>query len=776
MNPTAAITLYISIFTVIFVIILLFTIFKTNKQIASLFHQLDVLREDLEQIKSANKEVIRTVISPDAVSRVFHQKYTHSKKDNRKVRRRERWYDAEQKIKQGLETTEHVVGLKLLDKLGVVFILAGLVFLVGLGIEYDWINTIGRVFFGIVLSGILLAFGYLFKDKYPRMSSVLFGGGFASLIFTVFAAFYQYELISVGLAYLLVALVVIVAVVVAIITGVNEVAILTFAAGFLAPFTVNLVGKDYWILFSYVILLNIGVIIFDYFRKSLFINIISYSFTFLIYAIWLIKQFLKPHVEIPFTGAIMFLSVFYILIFFIVITNNIRSGTKFLPLEFSMLVTATAMYYTAGYIIIKKVGVDYQGIFTLWIAVVNYAFFLWLYPKKNYDRRILNLFLGLTMMFLALVVPVEFMGKSPTLVWALQAIVLMFVGIKAQLNGMKLGSLELTVLMLGSLAFDLYDQYISTIGELEAVTPLLNRAFLSSMLAVFSLFFNGFLLRYDKTDYFGFKFLKKKIYQTFLFASGLVAFYIAVRLELKYAAIQVYDSDAVVKTYLSLLNYGLLTLLALPALFTRKRVFAYGALLAFVIAFAIYVFDYAYTWADLRNEFLLTPYVGLKEFRLHYFGVLMLLTISVAAVKSIAVLFETPGFWAYVSTFFVSALIVIFVSNEIDNIVVVKQYQPHLLIQALLQKIYRLHYSLVWGVLALSFVLTGILLDSHLWRVSGVILYLLTIVKVIFYDFPKLGNEDLIILFVSLGTVLLAGALLYQWYFKKKTAVSNLVN
>ncbi len=761
MSPTAAISLYISLFTVLFVVILILLIFRQNKIITFLVKEIKNIKEDLSEVKEANKEVVSRIISHDAASRIFPIKYPDEIKAARKARRKEKLQKLDVKIASGLVKTEQFVGLYVLDKLGVLLVLVGLAFLVGLGIEYNWINTIGQVFFGLLIAGVLMLLGYLVRSKFHKVAAALIGGGFAALTFTVFAAYYQYDLIPVFTTYLLVAFVIGLSILVSVVTGDDEVAVLTFVAGFLAPLSVHIVSEDYRILFTYVLLLDIGVLIFEYFRKNLFVNLMTFAFTYLIYGLWLIEKFLKMNDQVPFGGAFLFLTIFYILIFIVVLLNNIKEGRKFIGLEFSAIISSTATYYTAGYIIINRVGADYQGIFTLWIAVVTYAFFLILYPRKGYDRRVLNLLLALSLMFFALVIPVQYMGKSPTLVWALQAILLMFISIKADFNGMKLGSLELTVLMIGSLAFDIYEQYVGTV-ELEVVQPFFNKTFLSSMLAVFSVFANAYLLKFEKRDYFGLKFIPKKYYQLFLVIVGSVMFYISLRFEIIYSAIQIYNDQAIIKVYLSLLNYTLLAIPAIIVFFVRKKPLYIATITSFVIAYLLYIFVYARSWGDLRDEYLLSPYVNAGLYNLHYFAALLLFVISIAGIWTLTKLYERSSSLSYLTMFVFVGFILAFVSNELANAIVIRQYQPHLLIQAMLQKIKSLDYSILWGLMALLFVILGVWFKNSELRASGALLYLITLIKSVAYDYFRLNNEELIALFTVLGLVMILGAVFFH--------------
>ena len=762
MNPIYSIALYLSIFSLLFILFVLYNIYKLNNRLWRLHSIIDNLKKDISKIQRAEKEVVNVLISKERSREIFREQGIVDIKKTRREGKRTRKLARYKRINRLLDNLEVFIGKSILDKFGIISFLIGLILLVSVGIEYDWINSIGRVFLGLVSAGILLALGYLIKNKLEVLSSIFIGGGLASLVLTLFSAFYVYSLLSLSLTYVLVVFIILVAIGLSIIMNRAEIAVLTFAAGFIAPLTVNLVSSDYVIIFSFVLLLNLGVILYDYFRKSLIINIVSFAFTYLIYAIWLINKFWLKNEDIPFFGAILFLSLFYLMIFVIVLINNIKENRRFLPLEFSMLIIANALYYTAGYIIITRTGVEYKGIFTLWIALVNYGFFLFLYKRDGFDRRILNLFLGLSIMFFALVIPVEYMGKSPTLVWALQAIVLMFVGIRADLTGMKLGSIELTILMLASLGFDLYDQYLNLYKDITYITPIFNKAFLSSMLAVFSLLLNAFLLKYEQRGYFGLKFIKKNIYQLFLVISALITFYIAIRLELQSFVAQKYEEDFVVDTVISVLNYGILLLLALPALFIRKKQLKLLGILSFSLAYLLYISNYVFVWADLRNFYLVSPFIGIKEYAFHYYAAIFLLIISLSGLLALRFLRISQPLWEYVISILMIGAVLVFLSNELDNIIVIRKYEPNVLIINILVKVFSMYYTMLWSAFGLVLLILGFLFRIKHLRIGAFLLLAISIIKVFVYDYFKLGTDELMFVFIWLGFILLLGSIVYQ--------------
>ncbi len=179
------------------------------------------------------------------------------------------------------------------------------------------------------------------------------------------------------------------------------------------------------------------------------------------------------------------------------------------------MMTAKAIYLTVGLMIINKTELNLQGLFSGLIGIINYSFFLALYRVKEFDRRILNVFLSLSIMFFALIIPFEFYGKTLTIMWALQAAVLMFVAVRSKHEPMHLSSFLLTMGMFGSLFFDFYQHYFDTNVFYEISKPFFNLYFLGSLMVIASAISIVFLIPKDK-DFFVKNFLKQKHTKPFL--------------------------------------------------------------------------------------------------------------------------------------------------------------------------------------------------------------------------------------------------------------------
>ena len=769
MAITQSLILYLIIVISVAIVILLIVSTKINVKIKNIFLELTRMKKDINKIHEAEAELAGVISGENDPASLTFWKPKKDKPALAKVKLKDKIKNSYQKIsnllKEKLKGAEEFTGQQVIDKIGIIIFLAGIAFFVGFSIEYNWINSIGRIFFGLILAAVLLLIGYLLRNKFDKFSSVLIGGGVAALIFTVFAAFYQYELIGVVPSFLILFFLVALGVVLSILFDKEIITVLVFLAGFIAPFTVSFAANDYIILFIYLILLNLSVVAYDYFRKSIVINLISYAFTFLSYALWLITQILAGK-EIPHLTAFIFMTIFYILIFVIIIINNIRENRKFIPLEFTSLVFVTGMYYTAGLIIIEISGADYKGLFTGLISVINFVYVLILYNRKNYDRNIMYVFLALSLMFIGLIVPVQFVGNSITLVWAVQALVMLFISQRADIATMKLASIGMTLGMLATLGIDIFNTYISTTSELVEVTPVFNKAFISSIVAIISLGLNIFLLTKEKRSYLIFKFFKVKIYQGILGALAFFAFYFIIRFEIKYSIIQNIDYNATISTIIGIYNFGFILLLMIPSLFKDIKPLHIVSSFLGILALGIYLFYYNGQFTELRNAHLLSIDVPLSHFRLHFINAGIIFSILIIAFRSVVKLLSKENFLAYFATIIFMFGMLFLISSEIDQFFTIRLYEPNVLIQDILSRTHRLPYTLAWSISSLLFVVVGFIFKNKSSRIIALALYVVALLKLFVFDFKHLTSQDLMIAFLTMGTVLLLASFVFQNFYK----------
>ena len=196
----------------------------------------------------------------------------------------ESWYS---KFRKNNPDLEKFIGENIVSKIGIAILVIGVAFFVKYAIDKEWINEIARVGIGILCGGIVLGFAHRLHKNFKAFSSVLVAGGISIFYFTVGIAFHQYHIFDQTTAFIIMLLITAFSVFISIIYDRVELAALSIIGGFATPFMVSTGQGNYQVLFTYILILDIGMLILAYMRKWNLINIMTYCFTMILYFAWL---------------------------------------------------------------------------------------------------------------------------------------------------------------------------------------------------------------------------------------------------------------------------------------------------------------------------------------------------------------------------------------------------------------------------------------------------------------------------------------------------------
>ena len=148
-------------------------------------------------------------------------------------------------------------------------------------------------------------------------------------------------------------------------------AIIALAGGFITPFLASNGKGNYVVLFTYLLILNGGLLVIAYNKIWRLLNILAFGFTAVLYASWLISlPYDAP--SATYRGGWIFASIFYLLFFVINIAYTIRSRKPFIASDFIILLVNTCLYFAAGLYLIEQLGLDrYKGWFSAGLGVFH---------------------------------------------------------------------------------------------------------------------------------------------------------------------------------------------------------------------------------------------------------------------------------------------------------------------------------------------------------------------------------------------------------------------
>lgn len=679
---------------------------------------------------------------------------------------------------------EKFIGENLINKIGILILVLGISFFVKYAIDKDWINEPARVGIGILAGSIVMGIAHRLRKNYPAFSSVFVGGAISIYYLTIGIAFHDYKLFSQTVAFIIMVVITVFGAFVSVSYNRKELAIISLIGGFAVPFMVSTGEGNYKVLLTYIAILNVGMLIIAYFKKWNIVTLLAFIFTVILYSGWVATDFYSK--DFSPLGALVFLSIFYVIFSLATVINNLRNNGNFTKLDYFIILVNTFFYFGVGALIIQNWKPEYKGIFTIALAIYNLIFAIILYKKYGINRNAIYLLLGLTLTFITITIPFQFNGNFITLFWACEAVLLVWLSQKSKIATFKVAGIIVQMLMLISLFMD----WILTYGsgnENLYLKPFLNKIFLTGLVAVASLVATHFLLKKEKqTTKFYFLSINPKYYRFIAISLAIIIGYLVGILEIYYQAVGYFVNYSSATAYPVWYHY---VFSAVTVFFLLRNQQSIQKIIALVIA-ALNIFLYITIFYTLTSDEILTNYSrnynNDNAFIIHYFITLCVAYFLYVLVKHrkdtilSAVLNHKIALWVFAFTvvYVLSNEVMVhglFFSNDIINQAEVAKKFPYkdgwssekfLYIDQKLgaakTQIIKIGYPVLWGLLSFLFLIIGIKKQNKQLRIIALSLLGITILKLFLYDIKNVSETGKIIAFILLGVLILIISFVYQ--------------
>lgn len=672
---------------------------------------------------------------------------------------------------------EKFIGENLINKIGIAILVAGIGYFVKFAIDQQWINEIGRVLIGILAGGLLLGIAHRLRTTVTAFSSVLVAGGLSVLYFTIAIAFSDYKIFSQTVAFVLMVVITGFSVLLAIAYNRSTLAVMSLVGGFATPFMVSTGQGNYIVLFSYLLVLDCGMLVLAYFKKWTIVHIVAYGFTVLLFGAWLSSEVVAVK-NAPYIGAFVFATLFYTVFMGMNLIYNLKSGSKFLAIEISLLLSNTAFYFTAGMIILTNVAQGaFQGLFTAGLAVLNFGIALLLYRRDTIDRTLIFLLIGLVITFASLTVPVQLNGNFITMFWALEAVLLLWLAQRSRLALLATGAVFVMGLMLVSLLMDWTQLYFDTsFPASPSLAILFNKAFITTLIAIISLASTHRLLRNQAIPFqFWIGRLQAATYQRIIGYLLVLVAYFGCLFELDYQASFAYGLGPNRTIFLGAYHLFLGVIILFAA---RRYPLRSWLLQATIISLLILLF-YVLMFAPAVPELLRTYFQGNEfskiGFPVHYLSLLFLIGMLILLPTAKALLEPLPPLANKLWPWFLGFVLMYAASSELFTHVAYFSFSggdlPTLPAQklavanrydTLMEQTNKVGLPILWGICAFAFMYVGLSRRNRQFRIMSLCLFALTLVKLFFYDLQGISEGGRIAAFISLGALLLIISFMYQ--------------
>ncbi|GAA4784387.1 DUF2339 domain-containing protein [Olivibacter ginsenosidimutans] len=659
---------------------------------------------------------------------------------------------------------EKFIGENLFNKIGIAILVIGMGFFLKYAIDKEWINEIGRAFIGLLCGAALIALAHRLRNTFSAFSSVLIGGGIAILYYTITISFQEYHLINQSIAFVLLILITAFTVLLAIRYDRKELAILAILGGFSSPLMISTGGGSYKVLFTYILLLDTGMLVLAYFKKWNLVTIVSFVATAILFGSWLAGKVIgEPGA--PYGGALVFASLFYLVFLAMTVVNNLKARTKFNAAEISLLLANTFLYLGAGLLLLSYIHEgQFRGLFVALMGVLNFVFAYTLYKNGRADKILVYLFIGLVLTFVSLVAPIQLKGHYITLFWASETVLLLWLAEKSELNILRKTAFLVLGLMLISLIMD-WQNYYHLGYNLEHRFPILNRAFITSAFAVASIGAFRYLynkqMQYNATEAVDRQLphdwgINAQQLQLPLQVLLLFVLYVGLLLELN-------NQLAFYMPQVQTIANGIYHYLWLTALsFRIKRQTKFMApILVMIGAFMLLLYPMLYNHEIIavRMQYL-THQMGIGYFMLHY----VLIASFISSLLGVRNQLRLTGFKQGKTYFAWGAciLLVYLCSTELDHILVLARFHQAQDLWPIVNESHGVGYAILWGVSSFLLMYFGMLWKSRTVRIISLSLFGITLLKLFLIDLRGLSEGGKIAAFLSLGVLLLVISFMYQ--------------
>ena len=372
------------------------------------------------------------------------------------------------------EHLEQVIGRKWLGWVAILLLFGATVYFLKYAFENRWIGELGRVMLGVAASLTLVWLGNeRHRKQWRYLSQILTGGGIAILYLSVYGAFGYYHLIDQRGAFVFLAILVAEAFLLAVWYAAPSIAVMALAGGFLVPILLSTGRDQYATLFTYIGLLDLGMLGVVAVRSWRWIGSLAYLGTQLLFWSWYSEHY---HLEKR-LAALLFQTAVFLLFIAADMAPNLRRRAAGWE-EWVRLAVNPFVFYATSYALLNDDHHDWMAALALLLAVVYAALARAGLALRPPDRRTLLVTLGTAVTFVTLAIPVQLESNWITIAWAVEAVALLWAGLET--GARPLRALSSLVFGLALCRFQFLD---TPWDSREPFTPVFNRYFLG-MLAV----------------------------------------------------------------------------------------------------------------------------------------------------------------------------------------------------------------------------------------------------------------------------------------------------
>ena len=687
---------------------------------------------------------------------------------------------------------EKIIGESWINKIGILIVVIGVAIGAKYSIENELISPLTRIILGYLVGIGLLGFGIKLKPKFEGYSAVLVSGAISIFYFITYFAYSFYDLIPQVLAFVMMLIFTAFTVFTALKYNRVVIAHIGLIGAYAVPFLLSSGSGRVDILFSYMLIINLGILFISIKKDWKSLHYSAFFFTWMIYGSWFADKSFDSNLQGYEALGLGFATAFFLVFYGVSLFNNIISKEKLDKVNIILILLNSFIYFGFGFGIFNGHNVldSYLGLFTLFNAVIHFAVLFFIKSKKLADSTLFYSTLGMVFTFITIAIPIQLDGNWVTLMWTAQGAILFWLGKTKKISIYEKISLPILGLSFLSFLEDCYSYYYPINLDIHAFW---NINFLTGVFAILGYGFVVYLSRKNPDPEIEKNSPFNTIKSFYLPALLVLTAYLTFRNEIAYYFDYWYESSSIdmedvtivsidgdssdykssdnqynyninIFKNIYLLVYSLIFFGGMALLNFYKFKNKILGVLSIVIGLLVLFAAQTYGLEELGN--LRHSYIN------RHSNAYFIITFNYILVRYL--LWGAAGFtlWAIFKNaksqlentkfhVFLEAVIHIsilnFLSNELVTWLDIAGYQ----------NIFKLGLSILWSVYSLILVSLGIYKKKKYLRIFALVLFGITLAKLFLYDISNLSTISKTIVLIILGLLLLIISFLYN-KFKDK--------
>ena len=343
------------------------------------------------------------------------------------------------------------IGSHWLNRIGIAAVLIGVSFFLNYAFENNWIGAAGRIAIGLIAGIAVVLWSERFRSRgYYVFSYSLKAVGIGALYLSLWASFQVYHLMPSSVVFACMLMVTAATCAMALSQNAEILAVFAITGGFSTPVLLSTGVNREFALFSYVLVLDVGILALVFFKPWRRLLLLGFLGTLILYCGWYAEFYSRSQFQPTLIFATLFFAIFAIAPL-LMLHQERGSGIMPLGMAFANAVT----YFLQAYAMIADISVTAMAWFSLLLAAV-YLLLNRFRPRtsdQQAEQKLRLMHLALAVGLITVAIPIRLEAHWITIGWFVEAALLLWLADRIKSDLLNIFALMALVLGVGRLLF-----------------------------------------------------------------------------------------------------------------------------------------------------------------------------------------------------------------------------------------------------------------------------------------------------------------------------------